>query len=909
MSPRACLPLSVKLKLLADQEKGFGPKCLMKKYNIKKSTYYRILSEKEAIRNFALRSEFKNKLETDEEEGDNHPGNVENEVKQEIKDENQEERQCDTPQSFEGVNKAVMQWYSEKEAEGVQVNKADIDEAAEQLAQKLGFTDFKLNSSGWPLRFRKAQSIVKTPSTENVNDEEKETPKPKVRKDLRIQDQITAFQRLQAGETAQRIADDLGVSKSTILRVKKRLKDTLFTPSLDPKYQIRVESLKTRKKNESAVKEKLNFCKEENSMSETSHDSDSNKESLWASIEQRKRLRCIKNGMSNKERGLNQEEKIEAIAQYKSGITVKEIARNFGVSISTIQRVKKKFSKSHKISMKNYLKLEQKVNVLERLDEGESIVEIADDLRVNETTIRSIKKNKIKIMNVYKASLSSIGFPLSPPQKIVSVNEKIEERLLAWINDMKQKKMPLSTAMIQKKALMIQVNIAQEEGSSSSQTFTPTMDWLDSFKRQHDIQQIIDEDSESGSDSYDERYCKAGPKSMKRRIIGHKKGHGPFNSAQHTSAPPEVAMKLSQFAAGLREMYLDSSLPADPYRCNVFTPRVLLIRSEEEEDVIKKYTTPDVKNEPVSEEETWLTAHTNPCSDSDWEEENWDTHSLTEVGKSKDSVRKKRKKTSSEYNKKRRRLSDGDNSDDKSVADYNRSNFVSVPIKQEPQSSLDSVHSSVPMAVLPAGSTYVPPLPMFQMQAGGLTVFMPESQQMMMQHPINYPHNNSSELFMNQQQIRGRTVASSPSCQFSDIQSEASVEPNIRQDNENMIVMPLGRDLCEPEKSRQFPLSHPDSVVCDSLEKAKRDRAAAIAESIGNTVEGSSNKMLSVLTFKLLELNNKNLICDERIEKAREDYEKTVAHIEAEKKINDKEIDKVLAAIQEWKEAKSHSST
>ncbi|XP_045137710.1 uncharacterized protein LOC123519999 isoform X2 [Portunus trituberculatus] len=900
MSPRACLPLSVKLKLLADQEKGFGPKILMKKYNIKKSTYYRVLSEKETIRNFARRSEFKNKLETDEEEEDDHPGNVEKEVKQEIKEEEcQQERQCDTPQSLEGVNEAVMQWYSEKEAEGVEVNKADIDEAAEQLAQKLGFTDFKLNSSGWPLRFRKAQTIVKTSNTENVNDEERETSKPRVRKDLRIQDQITAFQRLQAGETAQHIAEDLGVSKSTIFRVKKRLKDTLFTPSLDPKYQIRVESLKNKKKNDSIVKEKLEFCNDDGNVSGSSHESDSNRESVWASIEERKRLRRIKNGMSNKERGLNLEEKKEAIAQYKSGITVKEIARNFCVSISTIQRVKKKFSKSHKLAMKNYLKLEEKVNILERLDEGESIAEIADEFKVNEKTVRSIKKNKLKIMNVYKVSLSSIGVPSSSPSKKETMNEKIEKRLLIWINDMKQKKIPLSSAAIQKKALIIQMNIAQEEGSSSSQTFAPTSDWLDTFKRRHNVQQILDEDSESESDSYDEIYCKAGPKSMKRRIIEQKKSRS-FNSTQHTSTPPEVGMKLSEFAAGLREMYLDSSLPPDPYRCNVFTPRVLLARSE----VIKK------KNEPVSEEETWLAAHTNPCTDSEWEEENWDTRSLTEVSNSKDSIRKKRKKTNSEYNKKRRRLSDGDDSDDdKSDVDYSRNNFVSVPIKEEPQSSLDSVHSSVPMAVLPAGSGYVPPLPMFQMQAGGLTVYMPESQQMMMQHPINYPHNNSSELFMNQQEIRGRTLTSSPSCQFSDIQSEANVEPDIGQDNENMIVMPFGRDLCEPEKSRQLPLSHPDTVVCDSLEKTKRDRAAAIAESIGNTVEGSSNKMLSVLTFKLLELNNKNLICDERIDKAREDYEKTVAHIEAEKKINDKEIDKVLAAIQEWKEAKSHSST
>lgn len=235
---------------------------------------------------------------------------------------------------------------------------------------------------------------------------------------------------------------------------------------------------------------------------------------------------------------------------------------------------------------------------------------------------------------------------------------------------------------------------------------------------------------------------------------------------------------------------------------------------------------------------------------------------------------------------------------------------MNIPIKQEPQSSLDSIPSNVPMAVLPAGSTYVPPLPMFQVPTTGLTVFMPESQQMMMQPPVNYPHDNSSDLFMNQQQIRGRTVANSPSGQFNDIHSETNVEPNIRQDNENVIVMPFGRDLCEQEKSKQLHLSDPDSVVCDSLtEKARKDRAAAIAENIEITVEGSSHKKLRDLTFKLLELNNKNLICDERIEKAREEYERTVARIEVEKKINDKEIDTVLAAIQEWKEAKSQSST
>ena len=169
MSPKKCLPLSVKLKLLADQEKGFGPKSLMKKYKVKKSTYYRILSEKEAIKGFALKGDLKHKLEPDDEEEEvDSIGNGEDKIEESNPYENTEDIHCDTPQSFDGVNQAVMEWYNEQEADGVPVNSADIDEAAERLAQKLGFTDFKLNSSGWPLRFRKPQDAVKTETTVSV---------------------------------------------------------------------------------------------------------------------------------------------------------------------------------------------------------------------------------------------------------------------------------------------------------------------------------------------------------------------------------------------------------------------------------------------------------------------------------------------------------------------------------------------------------------------------------------------------------------------------------------------------------------------------------------------------------------------------------------------------------------------
>lgn len=294
-------------------------------------------------------------------------------------------------------------------------------------------------------------------------------------------------------------------------------------------------------------------------------------------------------------------------------------------------------------------------------------------------------------------------------------------------------------------------------------------------------------------------------------------------------------------------------------------------------------------------------------SDSDWTEQNWDANSLTEVSsRSRESPRGKRKNSDNDLSRKRRRVAEDESDEDGSVIDFSRNDYMNVSIKQEPQSSLDSISPNVPMAVLPAGSTYVPPLPMFQMPTGGLTMFMPESQQMMVSHPVSYPPDNASDMFINQQELRERTIDSNASGQFNDNHSEANAEPSIRQENENVIVMPFGRDIDEPEKSNQMPSSEPDSVSDALAEKARRERAAAIAENIGMNVEGSSHKKLRDLTFKLLELNNKNLICDDRIDKAREEYEKTVELIEAEKRVNDKEIDQVLSAIQQWKEAKSN---
>lgn len=54
--------------------------------------------------------------------------------------------------------------------------------------------------------------------------------------------------------------------------------------------------------------------------------------------------------------------------------------------------------------------------------------------------------------------------------------------------------------------------------------------------------------------------------------------------------PLPESMTLSKLAEGLREMYLNKDLPADPHRCNSFMPRVSLVRQEEKPNSDKKHT-------------------------------------------------------------------------------------------------------------------------------------------------------------------------------------------------------------------------------------------------------------------------------------------------------------------------------
>ena len=234
------------------------------------------------------------------------------------------------------------------------------------------------------------------------------------------------------------------------------------------------------------------------------------------------------------------------------------------------------------------------------------------------------------------------------------------------------------------------------------------------------------------------------------------------------------------------------------------------------------------------------------------------------------------------------------------------SEFINVALKQEPQElvadpigvsvPLEDI-SNVPMAAIPVGSASASPLPLYQVPTGGLAVYLPHTQPLAMQHPVEYSVQSTNNLLVHPQESRNSGVDLAGS--------------SIKQEEMgNVFVMPFGSDLeteVNATSQQQQQSAEPDVIVCESpAEETRKSRKEAIAASIG-VASGSSNRKLRELTFKLVELNNKNLQCDSRIDKINDELKTRLQVVETEKKEIEKEIDKVLASIQDWKNAKKQS--
>lgn len=291
-----------------------------------------------------------------------------------------------------------------------------------------------------------------------------------------------------------------------------------------------------------------------------------------------------------------------------------------------------------------------------------------------------------------------------------------------------------------------------------------------------------------------------------------------------------------------------------------------------------------------------------PLSDDEWDRHDWDMNllePLVEISDHpEDKSRKRKRKENYADARKKERPPNSTKVNGQHVDAQNESEFINIPIKQEPTEPVpeEEVAHTIPMATIPVNNTDTPALPVY--------VYVPQPQPVVLQHPVEYPVQGVSDVSLNQPQNRNTPSTSAKT--NNDIPVNLDMETSIKQEEmENVFVMPFGADIQSNarQRSNKAVLPEGDIIVCDSPEETlRKNRTAAIAENLGGMAPSTSHKKLRDLTFKLVELNNKNLQCDNRIDKIKEEYRKKVQVVEIEKKGIEQEIDKVLASIQNWKE-------
>ncbi|XP_069129151.1 tigger transposable element-derived protein 4-like [Argopecten irradians] len=126
-------------------------------------------------------------------------------------------------------------------------------------------------------------------------------------------------------------------------------------------------------------------------------------------------------------------------------------------------------------SKRTELNLQQRVEVVKRLNSGETATKIAKDFHVGRTQIQNIKKRKAEILQDYE-----IHGPSPKRKRHVTGNEDINNLCLTWFKDAMARRIVISGPLIQARAL----KYAQELNIT---TFKASNGWLESFVKRNNI--------------------------------------------------------------------------------------------------------------------------------------------------------------------------------------------------------------------------------------------------------------------------------------------------------------------------------------------------------------------------------------------------------------------------------------
>lgn len=128
--------------------------------------------------------------------------------------------------------------------------------------------------------------------------------------------------------------------------------------------------------------------------------------------------------------------------------------------------------------------MEEKLKALQRIDNGETLLKVAQDYNVGKTTVGDWKRNRNEIEKWCSQRATSTVLEDRKTMKKCDY-EKVSEALFLWFTQNRDKGVPMSGPILQEKALKFRNELNEGEPD-----FTASVGWLDRWKKRYGIRQL-----------------------------------------------------------------------------------------------------------------------------------------------------------------------------------------------------------------------------------------------------------------------------------------------------------------------------------------------------------------------------------------------------------------------------------
>ena len=169
-----------------------------------------------------------------------------------------------------------------------------------------------------------------------------------------------------------------------------------------------------------------------------------------------------------------------------------------------------------KKSTRKSITIEQKVDIIRRYERGETTSAIRLTLGLPESTLRTIRKDKDKILDAFKGGTVSSATRVSSGQSTFLVH--LEKMLITWMDHRKRQGLSVTTDDAQKKALEIYEHL-KAKATNPVPEFVASRGWFHNFKARHAFRSIRRSGEVKSADA-DAACCFSG------RAEGYHRGRG-----------------------------------------------------------------------------------------------------------------------------------------------------------------------------------------------------------------------------------------------------------------------------------------------------------------------------------------------------------------------------------------------